>query len=81
MELVDRSGLLTNTVKESRHETSAEIVLLHIIAKRPEAHPEELRGLDLHPAGALEGLAEDIGPGGELIVDGVRYSAGSVIHL
>jgi BirA family biotin operon repressor/biotin-[acetyl-CoA-carboxylase] ligase len=30
---------------------------------------------------ALEGLAEDIGPGGELVVDGILYSAGSVIHL
>jgi BirA family transcriptional regulator, biotin operon repressor / biotin---[acetyl-CoA-carboxylase] ligase len=33
------------------------------------------------PGRSLEGFAEDIGPGGELIVDGVRYSAGSVIHL
>jgi BirA family biotin operon repressor/biotin-[acetyl-CoA-carboxylase] ligase len=33
------------------------------------------------PGQALEGFAEDIGPGGELIVDGIRYSAGSVIHL
>jgi BirA family biotin operon repressor/biotin-[acetyl-CoA-carboxylase] ligase len=33
------------------------------------------------PGRAVEGLAEDIGPGGELIVDGVRYSAGSIIHL
>ena len=33
------------------------------------------------PGRAQEGLAEDIGPDGELIVDGVRYSAGSVIHL
>jgi hypothetical protein len=29
----------------------------------------------------VEGLAGDIGTGGELIVDGVAYSAGSVIHL
>jgi BirA family transcriptional regulator, biotin operon repressor / biotin---[acetyl-CoA-carboxylase] ligase len=33
------------------------------------------------PGKAIEGVAEDIGPGGELIVDGVPYSAGSVIHL
>ena len=33
------------------------------------------------PGRAVEGIAEDIGPGGELIVDGVSYSAGSVIHL
>lgn len=33
------------------------------------------------PGGTLEGFAEDVGPGGELIVDGVPYSAGSVIHL
>jgi BirA family transcriptional regulator, biotin operon repressor / biotin---[acetyl-CoA-carboxylase] ligase len=33
------------------------------------------------PGRSLEGLAEDIGPGGELIVDGVGYSSGSVIHL
>jgi BirA family biotin operon repressor/biotin-[acetyl-CoA-carboxylase] ligase len=33
------------------------------------------------PGQAIEGVAEDIGPGGELIIDGVRYSAGSVIHL
>jgi BirA family biotin operon repressor/biotin-[acetyl-CoA-carboxylase] ligase len=33
------------------------------------------------PGRALEGFAEDVGPDGELIVDGVPYSAGSVIHL
>jgi BirA family biotin operon repressor/biotin-[acetyl-CoA-carboxylase] ligase len=33
------------------------------------------------PGRALEGVAQDIGAGGELIVDGVGYSAGSVIHL
>jgi BirA family transcriptional regulator, biotin operon repressor / biotin---[acetyl-CoA-carboxylase] ligase len=33
------------------------------------------------PGRALEGVADDIGPGGELMVDGVAYSAGSVIHL
>ena len=30
---------------------------------------------------SAEGLAEDIGPHGELIVDGVAYVAGSVTHL
>jgi BirA family transcriptional regulator, biotin operon repressor / biotin---[acetyl-CoA-carboxylase] ligase len=30
---------------------------------------------------STEGLAEDIGPAGELIVDGHAYVAGSVIHL
>ena len=30
---------------------------------------------------STEGLAEDIGPHGELIVDGVAYVAGSVTHL
>jgi BirA family transcriptional regulator, biotin operon repressor / biotin---[acetyl-CoA-carboxylase] ligase len=30
---------------------------------------------------STEGLAEDIGPAGELIVDGRAYVAGSVIHL
>ena len=30
---------------------------------------------------ALEGMAEDIGPGGELIVDGVAVTFGSVTHL
>jgi BirA family biotin operon repressor/biotin-[acetyl-CoA-carboxylase] ligase len=29
----------------------------------------------------IEGLAEDIGPGGELIVDGVAVTFGSVTHL
>lgn len=29
----------------------------------------------------VEGVAEDIGPGGELIVDGVAYVTGSVTHL
>jgi BirA family transcriptional regulator, biotin operon repressor / biotin---[acetyl-CoA-carboxylase] ligase len=33
------------------------------------------------PGKAIEGVAEDIGPGGELIVGGAHYSAGSVIHL
>jgi BirA family biotin operon repressor/biotin-[acetyl-CoA-carboxylase] ligase len=33
------------------------------------------------PGQGLEGVADDIGPGGELIVDGIPYSAGSVIHL
>jgi BirA family biotin operon repressor/biotin-[acetyl-CoA-carboxylase] ligase len=33
------------------------------------------------PGRAIEGLAEDIGPRGELIVDGIPYSAGSVIHV
>ena len=28
-----------------------------------------------------EGLAEDVGPNGELIVDGVPFVAGSVTHL
>jgi BirA family transcriptional regulator, biotin operon repressor / biotin---[acetyl-CoA-carboxylase] ligase len=28
-----------------------------------------------------EGIAEDVGPGGELIVDGRRFVAGSVTHL
>ena len=28
-----------------------------------------------------EGIADDIGSGGELIVDGVPFVAGSVIHL
>ena len=29
----------------------------------------------------IEGMAEDIGPGGELIVDGIPVSSGSVTHL
>jgi BirA family biotin operon repressor/biotin-[acetyl-CoA-carboxylase] ligase len=29
----------------------------------------------------IEGTAEDIGPGGELIVDGIRVTFGSVTHL
>ena len=33
------------------------------------------------PGQAIEGVAEDVGTRGELIVDGVPYSAGSVIHL
>lgn len=33
------------------------------------------------PGRAFEGIAEDIGPGGELIVDGRPVSAGSVTHL
>jgi len=33
------------------------------------------------PGSVLEGTAEDIGPGGELIVDGVAVTVGSVIHL
>jgi len=33
------------------------------------------------PGGVIEGLAEDIGPEGELIVDGVPVRVGSVIHL
>src|SRR5688500_16228600 len=31
---------------------TSEIVLLHVIAERPEAHTEKLRGLHLHAAGA-----------------------------
>jgi hypothetical protein len=30
---------------------------------------------------AVEGTAQDIGPGGELIVDGRSFVAGSVTHL
>jgi BirA family biotin operon repressor/biotin-[acetyl-CoA-carboxylase] ligase len=33
------------------------------------------------PGSVLEGTAEEIGPGGELIVDGVAVTVGSVIHL
>jgi BirA family transcriptional regulator, biotin operon repressor / biotin---[acetyl-CoA-carboxylase] ligase len=33
------------------------------------------------PGGVIEGLAEDIGPEGELIVNGVPVRVGSVIHL
>src|ERR1700674_3869054 len=33
------------------------------------------------PGGVIEGLAEDIGPEGELIVDGVPVRVGSVTHL
>jgi hypothetical protein len=29
----------------------------------------------------IEGTAEDIGPGGELIVDGIPVTFGSVTHL
>lgn len=32
-------------------------------------------------AGVVEGVAQDIGPGGELIVDGRAFVAGSVTHL
>jgi hypothetical protein len=30
---------------------------------------------------ATEGLAEELGPHGELVVDGVPFVAGSVTHL
>jgi BirA family biotin operon repressor/biotin-[acetyl-CoA-carboxylase] ligase len=33
------------------------------------------------PAQTIEGTAEDISPRGELIIDGVAYSAGSLTHL
>jgi BirA family biotin operon repressor/biotin-[acetyl-CoA-carboxylase] ligase len=33
------------------------------------------------PGGIIEGTAEDIGPAGELIVDGVPVTVGSVTHL
>lgn len=33
------------------------------------------------PGQSIEGMAEDIGPQGELIVDGVAYVSGSVRHL
>jgi BirA family biotin operon repressor/biotin-[acetyl-CoA-carboxylase] ligase len=33
------------------------------------------------PGSVIEGTAEDIGPGGELIVDGVAVTVGSVTHL
>ena len=33
-----------------------QIVLLHVIAERPEAHAQELGGLDLDAAGSLERL-------------------------
>ena len=33
------------------------------------------------PGSVIEGTAEDIGPGGELIVDGVSVAVGSVTHL
>jgi BirA family biotin operon repressor/biotin-[acetyl-CoA-carboxylase] ligase len=36
--------------------------------------------VDMGP-NVIEGLAEDIGPGGELIVDGVAMTFGSVTHL
>src|SRR6266851_1537513 len=52
------TGRVTNIVSRGRHGLSAEIVLLHVIAKGPEAHPEELRGLHLNAAGALEGLRD-----------------------
>src|SRR5262249_1887669 len=34
--------------------SSAEVVLLDIVAERPEAHAEQLRGLPLHAAGTLQ---------------------------
>jgi BirA family biotin operon repressor/biotin-[acetyl-CoA-carboxylase] ligase len=33
------------------------------------------------PGRVIEGTAEDIGPGGELIVDGVSVTVGSITHL
>ena len=33
------------------------------------------------PGKVIEGIAQDIGPAGELIVDGARVASGSVIHL
>jgi BirA family biotin operon repressor/biotin-[acetyl-CoA-carboxylase] ligase len=33
------------------------------------------------PGRAIEGRADDVGPRGELIVDGVPFSSGSIIHL
>jgi BirA family transcriptional regulator, biotin operon repressor / biotin---[acetyl-CoA-carboxylase] ligase len=33
------------------------------------------------PGRTTEGMAQDIGPGGELIVDGVQVSSGSLTHL
>ena len=35
-----------------------EVVLLHIIAKRPETHTEKLRSFHLDPAGPIERLGE-----------------------
>src|SRR5207253_2644551 len=49
---------MTNIVNTGRHGMSAEIVLLDVVAKGPEAHPEELRGFHLDAAGALEGLRD-----------------------
>src|SRR5437764_7240498 len=37
---------------------SAQVVFLYVIAERTEAHSEELRGLDLHAAGARERLRD-----------------------
>jgi hypothetical protein len=33
------------------------------------------------PGKVIEGIAQDIGPAGELIVDGAPVASGSVIHL
>src|SRR5450759_3351082 len=38
--------------------SSAEVVFLHVIAERAEAHTQELGGLHLHAPGALERLRE-----------------------
>ena len=36
----------------------AQVVLLHVIAERPEAHAEQLGRLHLHAAGPLQGLRD-----------------------
>src|SRR5437667_264663 len=56
------TGRMTNIVNTGRHGMSAEIVLLDVVAKGPEAHPEELRGFHLDAAGALEGLRDVAAP-------------------
>ena len=37
---------------------SAQVVFLHVVAKRPEAHAQEIGRLDLHAAGTLQRLGD-----------------------
>src|SRR4029450_2505189 len=64
-------GPATNSVKTSRRTPSYwdapgvppdvalfQVVLLHVVAERPEAHTHQFGSLHLHPPGALECLSD-----------------------
>src|SRR6476646_3747501 len=38
--------------------SSTQIVFLDVVAKRPEAHPQQFRGFNLDAAGTLQGLRQ-----------------------